>query len=362
MKKKLAEIGKVFRLPGDIIDFEVIKNGNINTTYQVKYRLPDKNYKSYIFQKINTFVFKKPVEIMENIDNVTTYIRNNSKDKVTLHFYHTNDGNNYYFDKEGNFWRIMNYIESITFNSCDNLDIIEATGAAFGEFQVQLSNFDGSILHETIPDFHNTKKRLDTLLAHVEEDPCGRVESVKEEIEYIKSVYDKASLLSVKFKNGELPIRVTHNDTKANNVLFDKTTLKPLVVIDLDTVMPGMAMYDFADAIRFIGNTAEEDEPDLGKVSFDINKFTAFSKGFIGKVCDSLNKEEIESLVLATFSITVELAARFLDDYITGDKYFKTLYPEHNIVRTRCQLHLAKDIANKRDILNEIILSVYNCI
>lgn len=358
MKEILTAIGKEFRLPGYIIAYDVEKRGNINCTYRVKYRLPDGKVKYYIFQKINTYVFKNPEEIMANIDLVTTHIQGKKKDAPTLYFYHTKDRKNYVYDVDGGFWRVMNYVDSITFNSCENLDVIQATGEAFGEFQMQLADLDGSRLYETIPDFHNTEKRLNTLFDHVAADELGRVASVKKEIDYIASVREKATELSRRYNRGELPVRVTHNDTKANNVLFDKVNFKPLVVIDLDTVMPGMSMYDFGDAIRFIANTAEEDEPDLSKVSLDVSKFMAFSRGFIGKAKNSLTKAELDNMVLAAFSISVELASRFLDDYITGDKYFKILYPEHNIDRTRCQLHLAKDIERKFDVLQTIVREI----
>lgn len=252
----------------------------------------------------------------------------------------------------------MNYVDSVTFNASDDLGIIESTGKAFGYFQTQLSDFDGSVLYETIPDFHNTKKRLDTLFSHVADDPCGRADEVRKEIDYILSVREKAGKLSEQFADGEIPKRVTHNDTKCNNVLFDRNTKEPLVVIDLDTIMPGMSMYDFADAVRFIANTAVEDEPDTSKVFFDTAKFRAFAKGFIGETIDSLEPIEISNLVKATFSITIELASRFLDDYITGDQYFRCAYPKHNLVRTRCQLKLAEDIERKWDELEWIVQDI----
>ena len=220
---------------------------------------------------------------------------------------------------------------------------------------MQLADFDGSVLYETIPDFHNTHKRLDGFFAHVSEDKLGRVAEAQEEIEFISSVRLKAGELSDRFNRGEFPVRVTHNDTKCNNVLFDRTTKRPLVVIDLDTVMPGMAMVDFGDAVRCIANTADEDEPDLSKVYFDTAKFRAFCKGYIGQVKNALTPDEIGNLVLAAFTIAVELGSRFLDDYLTGDTYFKTNYPGHNLVRARCQLHLAKDILKKFDELNYIV-------
>lgn len=355
MMQRLAGIGAQFRLPGEIYAFSVIKNGNINATYKVTYMNPDGTLKAYIFQRINTYVFKKPVEIMENIDRVTTHIREKSKNRPSLHYHHTADGLNYCYDSENHFWRVMNYIDSVTFDTTDDLYVIASTGEAFGLFVMELSDFDGKLLHETIPDFHNTGKRLDTLFMHETEDPFGRVADCAKELEYIHSVSGIARRLSDRFLAGELPVRVTHNDTKSNNVLFDRDTKRPLVVIDLDTVMPGMAMYDFGDAVRFIANTSAEDEPDTRRVFFDTAKFRAFCKGYIGQVNGSLTEEEIENLVLATFSITIELASRFLDDYITGDCYFKVNYPGHNLVRTRCQLALAKDIMRKYDELSWIV-------
>ena len=322
------------------------------------YRREDKTLKPYLFQRVNTHVFKSPVKIMENIDRVTTFIREKYPDQITLHFHHTDEGLNYFVQDGESFWRVVNFVDSVTFNASDDLAVIEATGKAFGRFQTQLSDFDGAQLYETIPDFHNTKKRLDTLLTHVKEDAYGRVREVESEIQYIEESYALAAELSVLFAEGKLPKRVTHNDTKCNNVLFDRTTKEPLVVIDLDTIMPGMSMYDFADAVRFIANTAVEDEADTTKVFFDTAKFRAFAKGFIGATQGSLETIEIANLVKATFAITIELASRFLDDYITGDKYFKCVYPKHNLVRARCQLTLAKDIQRKWEELEWIVRDV----
>ncbi|MBR3419317.1 MAG: aminoglycoside phosphotransferase family protein [Oscillospiraceae bacterium] len=355
MIETIRKIGTAFRLPGTLETFDIITNGNINTTCRVTYRTDGGSTKSYIFQRINTVVFSNPVQIMHNIDLVTSHIREKYPNERTLHFHHTADGKNYVFDDDGCFWRVMNWVDSITFDTCDDLSVIAATGKAFGHFQNQLSDFDGSQLYETIPDFHNTKKRLDTLFEHIAQDPCGRAAQVREEIEYLSSVRWQAGELSVRYANGEFPVRVTHNDTKSSNVLFDRDTKMPIVVIDLDTVMPGMAMYDFGDAVRFIANTAAEDEPDTDRVYFDTAKFRAFCRGFIGEVISGLTQPELDSLVLASFSVTVELAARFLDDYITGDRYFKINYPLHNLVRTRCQLALAKDIMRKRQELEWIV-------
>ena len=354
MLEELSIIGQKFRLPGRVDSYEIINNGHINSTYKVNYILPDGNPKSYIFQKINTYVFKNPVEIMKNIDLITSHIRAKCPGRISLHFHHTHDGENYVFS-EKSFWRVMNYVDSVTYNTYKDMDIIRAGGEAFGDFQLQLSDFDASLLFETIPDFHDTKKRLETLFKDAQEDALGRVSNVREELEYIASVKEFAWELSERYKAGEFPVRVTHNDTKVNNVLFDKVTHEPLVVIDLDTVMPGMAMYDFGDAARFICNTSLEDEPDLSRVWFDAKKYEAFAEGFISKVRDGWTDEELAGCTHSTFAITIELASRFLDDYITGDKYFKTSYEGHNLTRTRCLLHLAKSITEQYDTLCSIV-------
>jgi len=352
MKEKLTTIGKAFRIPGEILSFNAIKSGNINTTYKVDYSSPDK---SYVFQIVNTYVFKDPVGIMKNIDYVTKHIRKKLPDGKALYFHYTETGDNYIYDEDGNLWRVMNYIDSVTFAICDDLDLIRNTGKAFGEFQILLADLDGLVLAETIPNFHNTEKRINALFLNYYKDPLQRVKDVTEELDYIASIHDKACSLCSRYYRGEFPVRVTHNDTKANNVLFDKETLQPIAVIDLDTVMPGMALYDFGDAVRFIANTANEDEADLSKVSFDVTKFRAFCEGYISQVKNTLTSDEIDSLVLGAFSITVELASRFLDDYLTGDTYFKVNYPGHNLVRTRCQLQLARDIMSKYDKLCSIV-------
>ena len=220
MYATLNEIGQKFRLTGELYTYEVITMGNINSTYKATYMAEDGALTSYLFQRVNTHVFKNPVEIMKNIDRVTGYISEKYPDQQTLHYYHTDEGLNYYICDDNAFWRVVNYIDSVTFDSSEDLNVIQSTGKAFGQFQTRLSDFDGSVLYETIPDFHNTKKRLDTLFAHVEEDSCGRVADIAKELEYLASVREKAAELSVMFANGEIPKRVTHNDTKCNQRTF----------------------------------------------------------------------------------------------------------------------------------------------
>lgn len=352
--KTLKAVGDKFRLPGKIYSFKLITSGNINFTYKVTYK-QGKSIKNYLFQKVNTYVFKSPSDIMENIDKITEHIREKNPGKLSLHFHHTENGQNYYMDSDDEFWRIMNFVDSVSYNTAEDLKIVYSTGKAFGDFQHQLADFDASSLHETIHDFHNTKKRLQVLFSDAEEDVCGRAEEVREELDYIRSMAEEASLLSEMYERGDFPPRVTHNDTKSNNVLLDKNSKEPLLVIDLDTVMPGMAMYDFGDGVRFIASTAVEDEPDLDSVWLDLDKYRAFAEGFIPSIKNSLTKTEVDNMARGVFSITVELAARFLDDYLTGDKYFKTDYEGHNLVRARCQLKLARDMYDKKDEMERIV-------
>lgn len=342
----LVRVCRDFCITGDYLGHEMIQVGNVNKTYRVKFRQNDGSEKSYLLQNVNTYVFKNPVLVMENIDKVTEHIRAKSPGRVTLHFHHTADRKTYVEDGE-NFWRMSNFIPSTTHNIVSDLQIMRNAGRAFGEFQIQLSDFDIAQLHETIPDFHNTRKRYEKLEEVILHDPCGKVCEVEEQIAYLRSVRDLACTLSDVQARGELPLRVTHNDTKINNVLFDKEGKTPLVVVDLDTVMPGLVGCDFGDAIRFAGNFVEEDCPEYERAGLNMDVFKAFAEGFLEKTGSVLTPNEIDTLAVSCFALTVELAVRFLDDYIQGSPYFKTLYPEHNLVRTNCQIALAKDIHRK---------------
>ena len=356
--RKLLQVGEAFRIPGPFFSYEEIKMGNVNHTYKVNYIRDDgtgmARIKSYLVQRVNTYAFQHPIELMQNIDRVTQHIRTKHPEAQSLHFHHLESGENYLMDDDG-FWRLSNYVPSIAFDTCDDLNVVRNAGQAFGEFQMMLADFDASQLFYTIPDFHDTRKRYARLKADMEADPCSRVAEVRQELEWLLSVEDEACKLTDLFNAGKLPLRVTHNDTKINNVLFDEETHKALVVIDLDTVMPGLVGHDFGDAIRFASNFVEEDCKDADKAGVNLNVYWAFAEGFLKKTAATLTENEVDTLGISCFALACELATRFLDDYITGDQYFKIKYPDHNIVRTRCQIALAKNMQTKMDAMKAIV-------
>lgn len=362
IQSKIRAIADEFLLTGSIRSIQLIGHGNINATYDVTVDVDGKD-RRFVFQKVNIFVFKNPKRIMKNIEYITTHISEKleasgkSRD-LCMHFLHTAEGKNYVMEDQG-FWRVSEYVpNTITINASEDLDVIRSAGRAFGNFQTMLSDFDASRLYETIPNFHNTRSRIAVLMRHVNEDPCGRVDDVRDEIARIRKLTPLAVRLNELVDSQELGYRVTHNDTKINNVLFDQDTHEAKTVIDLDTVMPGLVAHDFGDAIRFAANTAAEDEPDLSKVALDMDRFRAFAEGFIPEVASALTQLEIKTLALGAFTMTLELAVRFLDDYITGDQYFKTLYRGHNLVRTRCQLTLAEDMFENLGAMNRIVSEI----
>ena len=353
---KLEQVSRLFRIEGTYVGYETICIGNVNQTYEVRFILPDGMKKSFLVQNVNTYAFRQPVQLMENIDKVTEHIRAKKPGQVALHFHHTTDRKTYVADGE-NFWRMTNFISSKTYNGAVDPEIIHNAGAAFGEFQMQLADFDINELHETIPNFHNTRARYQQLLDAVDKDPVGRVAEVQEELNYLLSVRDEACKLTDMAEKGLLPLRVTHNDTKINNVLFSPIDKRAMVVVDLDTVMPGLVGHDFGDAIRFVANREPEDSRNLDKVCLDMDVFRSFTEGFMEMTAKTLTQNEINTLALSPFVLAVELATRFLADYILGDPYFNITCPEHNLVRTRCQIALAKDMMKKLEQMDRCIKS-----
>lgn len=356
LNQKLLEVSRLFRIEYEYLGYETIQMGNVNRTYKVNFMLPEGKPKSFLVQNVNTYAFRNPVGLMENIDKVTEHIRAKKPGQLALHFHHTADRKTYVEDG-ANFWRMTNYVPSVTFNSVTDLDIVRNAGRAFGEFQMDLADFDITELTETIPGFHNTRQRYEKLIQSVKENKAGRVDEVREEIDYLLSVQDLACKLTDLQQQGKLPLRVTHNDTKINNVLFHPESNSAMIVIDLDTVMPGLMGHDFGDAIRFAANFVEEDCPDYEKVGVNLEVFRAFAEGFLSKTAKTMTQTEVDTLALSAFVLTAELATRFLADYLDGDLYFNIKSADHNLVRTRCQIALAKDMLKKMEEMEAIVRS-----
>ncbi len=356
MDTDIFEVIKNFPFEGELVEYRAIKQGLINTTVEAKF-----SDKKYIIQKINTNVFKNPDELMSNIFSVTDYL--NSKliedgrnpERHNLKFIRTNSGDLFYKDRQGGCWRSYVFVDdSYTLgNGCSNEEIYQAA-KCFGEFQYYLRDFDGGSLYETIKDFHYTPSRYESLCNAVKKDIKGRACEAKEEIDFLLNLKEESHIVTDLLKSGELPLRVTHNDTKINNVLFDSESKKAICVIDLDTIMPGSALYDFGDGVRSSAATTAEDDPDPSKMGIDENIYSAYVKGFLDGTSGSLTKKEIELLPFSVKLLTAEVAMRFLTDYLEGDVYFKTNNPLHNLQRTRTQIQLVKDIDKKADILRRI--------
>ena len=360
-EQQIKEVCARFELKGEYRYYEVVTSGHINTTYRVFY-FRGGELKDYILQKVNTYVFRDPIGVMGNISSVTEFIRAKIKQKQAtakrnvLHYAKTAEGEYYTYLEDGSFWRCCRYIDaSVCFEHTDDLKVIEESGKAFGEFQLYLSDFPVEKLSIVIPHFHNTVRRYEAFRDAIEENAENRVDSVKEDIDGYLALEEIATRCYRLQRQGVLPLRVTHNDTKTSNVLFDAVTHEHLSVIDLDTVMPGLVAFDFGDAIRVAASTSAEDEKDLDKVALDVSKYEAFTRGFLGEVKDSLLPAEKQALALGAIAMTLECGVRFLTDYINGDKYFKIHYPDQNLVRARCHLVLAKDMIAHLDEMQTIV-------
>ncbi|MBQ3151083.1 MAG: aminoglycoside phosphotransferase family protein [Clostridia bacterium] len=358
----VKEILNAYDLPGTYTGHRVLNYGHINDTLVVELDEGDK-VTGYILQRINTNVFKNAEELMENIESVTSFlaekIRNNGgdPDRETLTVFHTKDGKSYHICENNDCWRIYNYVSHAhSLQFIEDPEDFRKSGEAFGKFQCMLSDYPSETLHETIPDFHNTVSRFSALLTAIEQNLSGRKDNVKEEIEFALQREKDTHILVDLLEKGKLPLRVTHNDTKLNNVMFDDDTGDGICVVDLDTVMPGLSLYDFGDSIRFGANTASEDEKDVSKVSLDLGLYEAYVKGYLGAAGESLTEEEIKYLPFSAKLMTYECGIRFLSDYLNGDTYFHTDYPEHNLVRARTQFALVADIERKYDEMCKITM------
>lgn len=344
-----------FQYEGTPVECKAFGNGHINRSLMVK----TDSGKKYVLQSLSTVVFKDIPGLMGNVSAVSNYIASKNPDpRGSLHFVQADDGNYWFLDESGEYWRSYEFVDStFTFEPPFGPDEFRASAVAFGTFQNQLADFPAETLVETIPHFHDTPDRFRQFREKIAEDPCGRAESVRDEIGFLLSRENAGSELQHLRDSGVLPLRVTHNDTKINNVLFDSETKEPVCVIDLDTVMPGLSALDFGDAIRFGASTGAEDEKDLSRVNFDIDMFRAFAEGFIS-ACPNLTQSEIDALALGAKTITLENAVRFLTDYLDGDHYYSISYPEHNLDRTRTHIKLVSDMEKQWDDMLNVIRSV----
>lgn len=330
-------------------------NGHINSTFLVD------NGEKYVLQKINTNVFPDPERLMENIRFVTDYIKSKMRDagedteRATLSIVETTDGKLCTHEENGEVYRMFRFIDGISHDNADDVSLLYRAAKAYGKFQKLLSDFPADKLFEVIPDFHNTPKRYMNFEKSLAENKSGRAGSAKEEIDFVLSMKNNISAVTDGIADGSIPLRATHNDTKLNNFLFDRETDECLCLIDLDTIMPGSLLYDFGDALRVGASSAEEDEADLTKVHFRPEAFEQFAKGFLESAKSDLTKREIELLPYSEMLLTFECGMRFLTDYINGDTYFKTAYPEHNLVRARNQFKLVRDIEEKLPELNMLV-------
>ena len=352
---KIREIAQLFGIDQD---FAPAGNGHINDTYIV-HSQPD-----YILQRINKKVFTDPPAVMENVKGVTEFLRKKieaeggNPDRETLNLIPTTDGQSYYHHTDGEYYRVYTFVEgAVSYDIVENPSQLYHAAKAFGRFQNMLADYPAEKLHETIKDFHNTKVRYEQFREALEKNASGRAGTCRPEIDFVLAREGDAGVIVDALADGSIPLRVTHNDTKLNNVLLDEKTGEGVCVIDLDTVMPGSLLYDYGDALRFGGSSGAEDERDLSKIWFDTEKFTAFTKGFIEEL-PSITEKELRLLPFSVKLMTLECGSRFLADYINGDVYFKTSSPDHNLVRARTQFKLVKEIEDKMDELNAIVREI----
>ena len=356
----MKQIISSFKFDGEPYLCEPYGNGHINSTYKVECKIGDKTAR-YILQRINNNIFPDTAALMENIENVMAFLkkkiikRGGEVLRETLNLVPTVEGKNYYTDENGISWRSYVFIEdAVCYEKIEKPEDFYNCGYAFGNFQNLLADFPAEKLNEVIPNFHNTRKRYGTFKKAVGEDIRGRSKFVQKEIAFVNAREKDMSSLIYMLKKGEIPLRVTHNDTKLNNCMFDKNTGETICVIDLDTVMPGLRAYDYGDSIRFGATTGAEDEPDLSKVNFSLPLFESYTKGFIKACGESMDEKEAMSLPIGAKLMTLECGMRFLTDYLEGDTYFKTSRENHNLDRCRTQFKLVSDMENMWDKMNEI--------
>jgi hypothetical protein len=360
MENDLKDIFERFCAEGSFLTGELFGSGHIHDTFRIT--TAEKEKDDYILQRLNNRIFKNIPELQENIERVTVHLQNklsaipgSDLKRECLRLIRSKEDKSWIKDKLGQYWRMYIFIsDHHSYNIVDTPDKAFEGGKAIGRFQAMLADLPGKPLHETIPFFHNIEKRLEAFHRVIKADPAGRVKNIETEISSILRRADDMKIILRLGREGKIPLRITHNDTKFNNILLDRND-KALCVIDLDTVMPGYIHYDFGDAIRTAANTAAEDEKDLSKVKMDIELFKAYSRGYLSETCSTLNGSEKEYLAFAPGLITYTIATRFLTDYIDGDNYFKISHEHHNLQRARAQLKLVESMEEQYGEMNKII-------
>lgn len=341
-----------FQITGKPVSCQAFGQGHINETLKIQ---TDAG-RFYILQRINQYVFRQPVQLMENACAITDFLRAKDADpRHSLHFIPALDGHCYFVDEKGEFWRMYEYVDGLSLDAPETEADFYQSALAFGRFQMLLSDFPAASLHDTIPEFHNTEDRYRLLRESVEADVCGRVKEVSQELAFLWEQEHLACTLQRMRQCGQLPLRVTHNDTKLNNVLLDRDTREYLCVLDLDTVMPGLSLYDYGDSIRFGATTAATE--DDAQIALDLHLFEVYTRGFLSSATN-LTETEIEMMPLSAVVLTVELVTRFLKDYLDGDRYFRIAYPTQNLDRARAQMALAKDMIAKLEDMKRIVKGI----
>ena len=349
-----------FDLPGGTKRAEPFGNGHINKTYLITI---DGVKERYILQWINSYVFIHPREVMENMLHITEYLQERIReeggdpDRETIRLIPSVTGEPWVEDEEGEVWRVMLCVpDTVSPQHPDDLRVLEECGKAFGCFSRRLKDYPAATLHETIRAFHNTPARLQQLEDAATADPCGRLKDVAKEMAFARAREAETRILVDGYAAGKLPLRVTHNDTKVNNVLLDRKTGKAVCVVDLDTVMPGLLAYDFGDAIRIGACSAEEDERDLSRIRLELSKADAFIRGFLKELKGELGEEEVLSLEAGARLMTFENGLRFLADHLNGDKYFRIHRPGQNLDRARAQFALLEEMEKHQEEMREMLL------
>lgn len=364
-KEAIARVAENFRIYGTLLESQPYGSGHINDTFVTTYSQAGTRVR-YIIQRINTQIFKEPEAVMENILRVTDegYRRLVEADvadpsRCVLTVIPTKEGRSHVRDEQGGIWRCYPFIEGArTYDIIRNARQATEVAKAFGEFQRLVAGMKGARLHETIPDFHNTRSRFAKLQAMVEADPKGRLATVQSEWEFLREREALVDVLLDLQAKGEIPERITHNDTKLNNVMVDDATETGICVIDLDTVMPGLALYDFGDMVRTATSPAAEDETDLSKVRMQMPMFEALVRGYLATAGGFLNDAEKAHLAFSGKLISLEVGIRFLTDYLEGDVYFKTKHPTHNLDRCRTQLALVASIESQEEVMRRFVDSL----